>query len=68
MEELKNSDILNVAGAGYGHSLLNQHSSQLLDDDKDDKNNKRKYLKKKHWHISLLVQFPGIEETLKVNA
>ena len=40
----------------------------MLDDDKDDKNNKRKYLKKKHWHLSLLVQFPGIEEPLKVNA
>lgn len=32
----------------------------------DDRDFKRKYLKKKHWTMMLTVQFPGIEEPVEI--
>jgi hypothetical protein len=63
-EEFKHADII-ANGHLNGHS--NGSGAHSSEEDKDGKDGKRKYLKKKHWPIHLEVQFPGIDDPFKLS-
>ena len=39
---------------------------QSLEEFKDDRDFKRKYLKKKHWSLLLRINFPGVENPIDI--
>ncbi|CDW77178.1 UNKNOWN [Stylonychia lemnae] len=70
LEDNKINDLIQISNGGSGHPQMSQLLSQQviglpLDDDKND-NGKKKQLKKKHYPLTFLVQYPGIDEPLSI--